>query len=820
MILTLLAVALNDQPLSRPITARFDTNGGTVGRADHCTLALPDPERFISRKQAEVVYTSSGYMIRNIGSANPIAVSGRALGSEEMVLLRHGDEVRVGGYELRAHLSQAPVPDPNEPTQDPAVQQTRRESVGTAAAVSAAAAAAAPMNAGAPAGPGPLAAPPQPSEPASRAAALGAPAAIQPANPAVAAHPGARGKLRASPASGPLGPLTPSAPMAMSTGPAWPPAAPAETAEPAGGEAPVPPPRPVAAVAPKAAAGNPFADLLEGGSGGGSGGGIGLGLGDLMGGSGGLAANAARSDASDPFANLLGGGDLNRQSSGTGASSPTPFAHLLASPPAAPVAPPAYGPAPAAPIARAPAALDPFDGLIPAAGGLDKRSAALGAAATASPASNRLPDDFDPFRALSAGSAHSAPTLGQPLAGLDPFAALMGGAGPASIDQSFGLPSGADGADALARFTQDLPAAPGPGVSELAGFGARAGARSGAGADAGAGAGSVQGWPGMGAGPGPAGTASAASSTDPLVALGLAPGPTAAGALAGSSPGRGQSSYGGPPAQPDNLPMVHGAFRPPPIAAPLAAHPEAAWAPAHTPPVTPVTPATGPTSAAPYSAADPQDLWLAFCQGAGVNLPLPAGGAAERMHTVGRVLRSAVEGTLQLMAVRASTKHEMRAAVTQIQARSNNPLKFAPDATTGVEQLVKPATRGFLEGPAAMEDAMNDLVGHSIGTVQGMRSAIEGMLGRFDPAELEQKLSRGSMLDNLIPANRKARLWELYLQHHRSIREEAQEDFHALFGKAFVAAYEQQVERLKQGRANAASTAGGAGGPGPTGNTP
>jgi len=88
-------------------------------------------------------------------------------------------------------------------------------------------------------------------------------------------------------------------------------------------------------------------------------------------------------------------------------------------------------------------------------------------------------------------------------------------------------------------------------------------------------------------------------------------------------------------------------------------------------------------------------------------------------------------------------------------------------------------------------------VGHSIGTVAGMRAAIEGMLGRFDPAALEAKLAGGSMLDSLLPMNRRARLWDLYLQHHEAIREEAQEDFHNLFGKAFLAAYEQQIERLR-----------------------
>lgn len=191
-------------------------------------------------------------------------------------------------------------------------------------------------------------------------------------------------------------------------------------------------------------------------------------------------------------------------------------------------------------------------------------------------------------------------------------------------------------------------------------------------------------------------------------------------------------------------------------------------------------------------------MWRAFCEGAGVDLPVPAGEGEALMRHIGRVLRSAVEGTLQLVSVRASTKHEMRASVTQIRSTMNNPLKFSPDAVSGLEQLLSPPQRGFMDGATAMDDAMLDLVGHSIGTVAGMRAAIEGMLARFDPAALEGKLGAGSPLANLLPMNRKARLWELYLQHHRQIRDEAEEDFHTLFGRAFVAAYEEQVDRLEQ----------------------
>ena len=59
MTITLLAVSLNEHPLSQPITASCDARGGTIGRADHNTMALPDPERHIPRLQAGVLWKGS-----------------------------------------------------------------------------------------------------------------------------------------------------------------------------------------------------------------------------------------------------------------------------------------------------------------------------------------------------------------------------------------------------------------------------------------------------------------------------------------------------------------------------------------------------------------------------------------------------------------------------------------------------------------------------------------------------------------------------------------------------------------------------------------
>ena len=100
MTLTLRAVSLNEQPLTQTISAHFDANGGTIGRHDDNTLALPDPERHISRRQAEIRAAARGYTIRNVGSANPIVIRGQPLARGESTALAHRDQVRIGGYLL------------------------------------------------------------------------------------------------------------------------------------------------------------------------------------------------------------------------------------------------------------------------------------------------------------------------------------------------------------------------------------------------------------------------------------------------------------------------------------------------------------------------------------------------------------------------------------------------------------------------------------------------------------------------------------------------------------------------------------------------
>ncbi len=178
-------------------------------------------------------------------------------------------------------------------------------------------------------------------------------------------------------------------------------------------------------------------------------------------------------------------------------------------------------------------------------------------------------------------------------------------------------------------------------------------------------------------------------------------------------------------------------------------------------------------------------------------LPLPNGPSPELLSAIGAMMKIAVEGIHRLVSMRAVAKSEMQAEMTMIQVRGNNPLKFAPDAAVALQLLLQPPARGFLAGPSALRDALIDLQSHQIGVMAGMRAALGSVLDRFDPLQLEKQLSAKSVLDSLVPAHRRARLWELYLEHYRSLRDEAQEDFNRLFGEAFREAYEAQIRSLE-----------------------
>jgi len=169
----------------------------------------------------------------------------------------------------------------------------------------------------------------------------------------------------------------------------------------------------------------------------------------------------------------------------------------------------------------------------------------------------------------------------------------------------------------------------------------------------------------------------------------------------------------------------------------------------------------------------------------------------QTMLLIGQLLRESTRGAVELLVARAALKREMRAEMTMIVARENNPLKFSPSVEVALQHLLGAPAPGFMAPALAVRDAFDDLRAHQLGVMAGMKAALDGVLQRFDPQQLEGKLTKRSAIASLIPSTRKARLWELFQELFSQLSSEAQDDFDELFGKAFLRAYQAQLDRLQ-----------------------
>jgi type VI secretion system FHA domain protein len=164
----------------------------------------------------------------------------------------------------------------------------------------------------------------------------------------------------------------------------------------------------------------------------------------------------------------------------------------------------------------------------------------------------------------------------------------------------------------------------------------------------------------------------------------------------------------------------------------------------------------------------------------------------------GRLLREAVEGLQAVLATRAAIKGALRVELTMLTPTENNPFKAMPNASEVLSYLFASHERtGYLPPLQAVHDAFEDVQAHNAAIVAGMHAALQGVLRRFDPSEVEKRLQGNSLLDNVLPSQRKARMWDLMSQMRDQMCREAEDDFDRTFGATFRHAYNQEVKRLR-----------------------
>ncbi len=162
-----------------------------------------------------------------------------------------------------------------------------------------------------------------------------------------------------------------------------------------------------------------------------------------------------------------------------------------------------------------------------------------------------------------------------------------------------------------------------------------------------------------------------------------------------------------------------------------------------------------------------------------------------------RILHVVTEGVMEVLRARSEIKNSFRLPVTVIQRSENNPLKFAATAEDALQRIEAGQGGAFLAGAAAFEDAFDDIRGHQMAMLAGMRAGYEAVLRHFDPDRLEQDVDRNG---RRLGFSGRGRYWERYREQFEGLLRDPDECFRRLFGEEFARAYESQLARCRRPR--------------------
>ena len=263
-----------------------------------------------------------------------------------------------------------------------------------------------------------------------------------------------------------------------------------------------------------------------------------------------------------------------------------------------------------------------------------------------------------------------------------------------------------------------------------------------------------------------------------------APPPQAGGAIPTNwDEGVSTATSGMPPLRPQPAP--------PPAVMPPIAPPAAPPVP---PPMAPRMPAA--PAAFPAPAGRLGDDFANLLHGAGVQ---GESISPEVMAEFGQVLRSVIEGLMEVLRARGEIRSEFRLPQTSFKPRDNNPLKLAVNAEDAIHNLLVKRNPAYLGTTAAFDDAFKDVRHHQLAMLAGMRAAYGFMLQRFDPqvlkAQFDAKPGRKG-----FGFGTQGRYWEAFEDYYREMTADSDDCFRRLFGDQFARAYEEQIQLLRSAR--------------------
>ena len=201
--------------------------------------------------------------------------------------------------------------------------------------------------------------------------------------------------------------------------------------------------------------------------------------------------------------------------------------------------------------------------------------------------------------------------------------------------------------------------------------------------------------------------------------------------------------------------------------------------------------------AAPVSAGEAAgQLVAAFLEGAGLPPDALRGADTETsFREIGQMVRAAVEGVRDILATRALVKSEFRVDQTVLRRSDNNAMKFAPDTERCLAAMVGTLPPGFLPGPEAMRQGMEDIKRHELALVAAINKVFADLGRQLDPEYIMAKAKQETGLGTMLPYAKEVRCWTIYTETHALLQDSGAANTGGSLLAPVAQAYDRQLRR-------------------------
>ncbi|MBC7982540.1 MAG: type VI secretion system-associated FHA domain protein TagH [Candidatus Obscuribacterales bacterium] len=255
--------------------------------------------------------------------------------------------------------------------------------------------------------------------------------------------------------------------------------------------------------------------------------------------------------------------------------------------------------------------------------------------------------------------------------------------------------------------------------------------------------------------------------------------------------------------------IAKAAYAPEPITPVAAPAPAAARvAPAVVKPTPPVAVPTKPAPAVRPEPSSPRrnvdgysELQAgieALCRGAGIDAnALPTESQATLLTLAGQMLREVVLDLMEALKNRSEQKGRLESDHTTIQPNNNNPLKFSSSVDEALKKLLDGHSSRYVGPIEALREAFEDLRIHQVAIDAATQTAVEDLLHRLDPNELQERFDRGLKRSPLLGGGNKSKYWDLYTEFYPLLNQRDVRGLPAVFAQEFARSYADKLAEME-----------------------